>query len=79
MMKRETYAAVDANISALFAFVSNPTVPANKHVKRTIIPIFAFRPWLAKARRHVMAPIRRMALKSVAIIALKNWTRSSGK
>ena len=65
----ETYAAVAPNISALRAFVSNPTTRAKRVVKSTIIPTRTLMLRSDTTIRHTMAPTRRMALKKIEMAA----------
>ena len=64
-----THAAVAPKISALRAFVSNPTTRAKREVKSTIIPTRKFMLWSDNNSRHTMAPTSRIALKDIEITA----------
>jgi hypothetical protein len=66
------YAAVDANISALLAFVKTPTLAAKRTVNMAITPSCAFS-W-SRRRSRTIAPSRRIAATTVLTVAATQAT-----
>ena len=66
------YAAVAANISALFALVKTPTLTAKRTVNMAITPSCAFA-W-SRRRNKTTAPISRIAARTVLTMAATQAT-----
>lgn len=69
---RAAYAAVDANISALLAFVITPTLAAKSTVNAVITPSCTFS-W-SKRRSRTIAPRSRIAATTVLTVAATHAT-----